>query len=1732
MTYDFESQGHRFYLLELNFDEIVSCTEKTEFEKMIQVLDIQDEQFMDKYYTIAHYLNLQPIYTDSKAERAADSVVVAESVFEKQLTERRRFNIYMHFKGQKGNVRIFSLTFELKQHKSHCYVAEAVQQAGFIDNIEDMWPLDYFPEVETGLKLKGHFKAEKHRPEKPGFLAPVENNEEMLAFSSSKFEKQFYKYVNGKILKRFLVSRYSSNIVLARKSNETFVLLVDGFPIYEFNFHTLASQGYALHCVKDKYIVLRHEGSSQVRRIRVPEFKDGLVHRVLHIARIVFDRAMFLHMLSDLYKNCGFFKLADGEGRRDSYTSNFSAYARSERELLYCYLGCLFLARKKTNDELQPVFEHAHKKVPTNVEDTVNIYGSYFNALIRQSIVSPERRQVMDLLGYRSELRLNSPVPKEARQSGKSFMPHISVDLNELEFSKWKLFQYLHYLNEDLRLCQHSDNTVEGLTTLLYVMAGFVEEGHLEYYLKLQPMLITTVNSNEILRYLTQYRDKEHKISVPQAEMQADAALFDVFELVKTMLQGSSARAQAQVSALPVCFENTYNIIKILSIITKVEFKGRKYGTRLEQQEQPKEAQRHVIYTPSFNKYFDMQKFIDKRKREFMNRSRLKDNSYKLFDRIFYFFINNKIDMGYIESLQEALQYVYKNLLRMTRKEINFFVKNPYLNRYAYELLQREDIYANQLVYPLMNDFRYFSHQSMISNLRDRSASLFADNNYASINQKSNRGNESNLSHTPLSKLDGSRQRKAENSISVPKYAQNNPKQPLIEKNIHYAKTDVLFSELYKYFDVSGVVKLPSKAVNRIFDDPALGEEIATAQLQELLHKQLASKLSGFVGRGALDLNTEGAYLTEVIAIPEPNLAGRIKEKAMTIPAVFNPEEPKDFSAINWAEFHNGVAAGLRISRRAMEGLERENLRTWIDYQRTDSPRHDHAGLLYGLGLQGLFNCFTIADIYFNLNTGVDARIIAVLLGLAASKIGSKKLGMEEIVLKAFNLHLEFNYARQSEVQISRIVQSAAMIGIGIYHMGMSKKQLNEKMVAQIAATPFNENNDNRECHSLAAGFSLGLINLGNGNNVPLVREAKLDEMLFRYVEGGELIEEGKEFQACNVLETASIDTTITAPSALIGLSLIHLKTDNKNIADRIGLPDTLYDITKCNPQHILLKAMARGLINWSAMLPTQEYVLSCIPEIVVYLTNNAFDILIEKFNTNSNIHSLDFHNLTLIYYNGVAGSLLACAIKYAGMQDSGLRDVIVHWINTVEKVQILEDEFCTDRWAQNKLDLYTYCNVLAVLSLALSIAAAGTCDVKCFQILKAVRKTLKRHESKLSTYGFEQAVQMAIGFVFLGNGTYTFGSDNFQIACLLMSVYPVFPVDFNDNRFHLQALRHFYVLATQENLFNLVDIDLQKPLKLNVQLESIDPSGKLIREQVVTPLGYKTLARWKRIKVIDEGYHSLDFTFNENLNRTLGKPRFLFVKRKHMHEVDLAGFRRMLDLPAARLRVELMHLMDSSSYLRSILQKLKPRAFWVMPHDHQSASEAKYLLSCVYQTLKRDKTGFAPIVYKYLLNGKRFNRFEPAKHLNSFAFNVNGRLILEFSKFVDAISSPKAPTSNLDASHWNEKREFYLLKQSLSRSFDGQIALCRSDCRVLVDTDTRTAVAELTKGLTIAKLTDFAVLMRFLYCKNVEHQKIIAAVLTAVGEIQTPVKAELARALLDSQGVVTTDALLRLLLA
>lgn len=195
-------------------------------------------------------------------------------------------------------------------------------------------------------------------------------------------------------------------------------------------------------------------------------------------------------------------------------------------------------------------------------------------------------------------------------------------------------------------------------------------------------------------------------------------------------------------------------------------------------------------------------------------------------------------------------------------------------------------------------------------------------------------------------------------------------------------------------------------------------------------------------------------------------------------------------------------------------------------------------------------------------------------------------------------------------------------------------------------------------------------------------------------------------------------------------------------------------------------------------------------------IVESRIEDIYDKCYSTFNVEEIDFSGITLIYYNITAGCVLSIAMKYAGSGDVRAKELIISEVKKLRKIKIIKSDFCSDKAAKNKLELYNLFNLFSIHCLALSIVMAGTLDADCLKIIRIIRKRLQFQYH--SHYGFNMAIHMAIGFLGLGSGGYTFGRSDMDIASLLISIYPHFPSEMNDNQYHLQALRHLYVLAVK----------------------------------------------------------------------------------------------------------------------------------------------------------------------------------------------------------------------------------------------------------------------------------------------------------------------------------------------
>ncbi|CAM9631451.1 unnamed protein product, partial [Ectocarpus sp. 12 AP-2014] len=267
--------------------------------------------------------------------------------------------------------------------------------------------------------------------------------------------------------------------------------------------------------------------------------------------------------------------------------------------------------------------------------------------------------------------------------------------------------------------------------------------------------------------------------------------------------------------------------------------------------------------------------------------------------------------------------------------------------------------------------------------------------------------------------------------------------------------------------------------------------------------------------------------LAEPLPIPPLCLAGRIRKPADVVVNLdlAAAAVPPDTTA--WAEFHNGVAAGLRLQHEwgsnrarggndggggggggsgvaASSGFEEGGVsRTWITYNRpAGGANNAHGGLLMALGLQGHLSSLAMTDVFEYLTLGQESTTVGVLLGMAAARRGSADLSTHKMLCLHVPSLLPHPFA---DMDTSSVTQAAALAGVGLLYQGTSHRLMTEFLLSEMGRAPCSDRFADREGYALACGLSLGMINLGKGASGGMagVADLKLEQQLYRYMSGG-----------------------------------------------------------------------------------------------------------------------------------------------------------------------------------------------------------------------------------------------------------------------------------------------------------------------------------------------------------------------------------------------------------------------------------------------------------------------------------------------------------------------------------------------------------------------------------------------------------------------------------------------------
>lgn len=255
----------------------------------------------------------------------------------------------------------------------------------------------------------------------------------------------------------------------------------------------------------------------------------------------------------------------------------------------------------------------------------------------------------------------------------------------------------------------------------------------------------------------------------------------------------------------------------------------------------------------------------------------------------------------------------------------------------------------------------------------------------------------------------------------------------------------------------------------------------------------------------------------------------------------------------------------------------------------------------------------------------------------------------------------------------------------------------------------------------------------------------------------------------------------------------MFFRSDNQAVADWMKPPETMYLLDFVRPDLLMLRVLSRGLILWDSVEASNDWINAQIPKSLSKIIKDRPD---------PENDDLDHEAICQAYCNIVTGAAMSIGLRFAGTQDpvayKTLRKIIIFFLSA-------NGQYIGEYAGKSTVE-----SCVTLVLLALSLVFAGTGSLNILRMIRMTRSRIGPTHTQV-TYGSHMAIHMALGFLFLGAGRYTLSRTPEAIAALICALFPKFPTHSNDNRYHLQAFRHLYVLAVEPRLFLPRDIDSGK---------------------------------------------------------------------------------------------------------------------------------------------------------------------------------------------------------------------------------------------------------------------------------------------------------------------------------
>lgn len=716
------------------------------------------------------------------------------------------------------------------------------------------------------------------------------------------------------------------------------------------------------------------------------------------------------------------------------------------------------------------------------------------------------------------------------------------------------------------------------------------------------------------------------------------------------------------------------------------------------------------------------------------------------------------------------------------------------------------------------------------------------------------------------------------------------------KRNVQRGNTPVLpdicfqlFNKDHRLTDVSNMLQTHRAVATRGPVEASTAgnpvDEEVMAEQQKRVFVSISDRLKATsVGRAMFLLSSQPIQMAKQLKISPICL--RIR---MLCHCIVTHREPDGESAeMEWPEFHNGVSAALML---AMDDTQVES--SWIYSQTSSGFNSRHAGFIFGLGLQGQLRNLGKIHAHHYLSNRHLTTTIGLLLGIAISFVGSC-----DVMAKALmSIHLIHTLPTHSKpLKTSMLEQSAALVGLGFVFLG-SYDAWASRMALRALGTDLVMTDDNqmlrRESFSLSAGFALGLICLGKGkeHKTSIEIEREIVPFLERAIKQCSSSARGtnkmnnfpssrnpKNFAAFEWRPEVSLTTT----PATIALALIYLRSNRADIAAKLALPEHISDLDEIRPDILQIRILCRSLIMWNEIEPSQKWLQNILPS------------FLQDFDPSSSQDAAE--NVQLAFWNMRIGEIFAIGLKFAGTNDYRAKECLLHQLSLIQSKAEVRPITFFDKLRQQILR-----SAIDTALTSLAIVNAGSGDV---EIMKLIRKTL--FQMGQMRYGNYMASTMAMGMLFLGGGRFTLASSDVAIASILISFFPLYPINAQDNRADLQAYRHFWILAVESRLLSVKDVQSSETSRTPIDILLTGSKKNQSVEEVQlsstsTPCVLPEMQQIDTIRIASDRYlqTAIDVKSNKKHRRALLESQTMFAMKRLAclsHEKDAHGCASLIE--------------------------------------------------------------------------------------------------------------------------------------------------------------------------------------------------------------------------------------------